>query len=61
MSNEYLAGKYVDENGEMVLALTDLHSMNSPELLRFCVRSVDANLPCALNEFIKKTGNNIND
>jgi hypothetical protein len=29
--------------------------------LRFCVRSVDANLPCALNEFIKKTGNNIND
>ena len=61
VSNEYLAGKYVDENGEMVLALTDLHSMNSPELLRFCVRSVDANLPCALNEFIKKTGNNIND
>ena len=61
VSNEYLAGKYVDENGEMVLALTDLHSMNSPELLRFCVRSVDANLPYALNEFIKKTGNNIND
>ena len=61
VSNEYLAGKYVDENGERILALTDLHSMDNPELLRFCVRSVDENLPHSLNEFIKRTGNNINE
>ena len=61
VSNEYLAGKYVDENGERILALTDLHSMDNPELLRFCVRSEDENLPHSLNEFIKRAGNNINE
>ena len=55
VSNEYLAGKYLDEHGGRLLALTDVHSMEIPELLRFAVRSVDERLPAALNEFIRKT------
>ena len=54
VSNEYLAGKYLDEHGEKLLALTDVHSMENPELLRFAVRSVDERLPATLNEFIRK-------
>ena len=54
VSNEYLAGKYLDEHGRRLLALTDVHSMKNPELLRFAVRSVDERLPANLNEFIKK-------
>ena len=54
VSNEYLAGKYLDEHGEKLLALTDVHSMENPELLRFAVRSVDERLPSTLNEFIRK-------
>ena len=53
-SNEYLAGKYLDEHGQRLLALTDVHSMETPELLRFAVRSVDERLPATLNEFIKR-------
>ncbi len=53
-SNEYLAGKYLDEGGERLLALTDVHSMENPELLRFAVRSVDERLPAALNEYLRK-------
>jgi len=52
--NEYLAGEYFDEHGERLLALTDVHSMENPELLRFAVRSVDERLPATLNEFIRK-------
>ena len=55
VSNEYLAGKYLDENGERLLVLTDLHPMKTPELLRFAVRSVDQRLPEKLNKFIEKT------
>jgi len=54
VSNEYLAGKYLDEHGEKLLALTDVHSMENPELLRFAVRYVDERLPSTLNEFIRK-------
>ena len=54
VSNEYLAGKYFDEHGKRLLALTDVHSMENPELLRFAVRSVDERLPSTLNEFIRK-------
>ena len=54
VSNEYLAGKYLDEHGGRLLALTDVHSMENPELLRFAVRSVDERLPATLNEFIRK-------
>lgn len=54
-SNEYLAGKYLDEHGGRLLALTDVHTMENPELLRFAVRSVDERLPAALNEFIRNT------
>ena len=54
VSNEYLAGKYLDEHGRRLLALTDVHSMKNPELLRFAVRSVDERLPANINEFIKK-------
>ena len=54
VSNEYLAGKYLDEHGQKLLALTDVHSMENPELLRFAVRSVDERLPATLNEFIRK-------
>ena len=55
VSNEYLSGKYLDENGERLLVLTDLHPMKTPEFLRFAVRSVDQRLPEKLNKFIKKT------
>ena len=55
VSNEYLAGKYLDDNGERLLVLTDLHPMKTPELLRFAVRSVDQRLPEKLNKFIEKT------
>ena len=54
VSNEYLAGKYLDEHGERLLALTDVHSMENPELIRFAVRSVDERLPTALNEFLRE-------
>ena len=54
VSNEYLAGKYLDEHGGRLLALTDVHSRENPELLRFAVRSVDERLPSTLNEFIRK-------
>ena len=59
VSNEYLAGKYLDSKGKRLLTLTDLHLMGDPELLRFCVRSVDKRLPQALNEFIDMTGHRI--
>ncbi len=55
VSNEYLAGKYLDDNGERLLVLTDLHPMKTPELLRFAVRSVDQRLPEKLNKIIEKT------
>ena len=54
VSNEYLAGKYLDERQERLLALTDVHSMENPELIRFAVRSVDKRLPAAINEFLKE-------
>ena len=54
VSNEYLAGKYLDEHGERLLALTDVHSMENPELIRFAVRSVDERFPTALNEFLRE-------
>ena len=54
VSNEYLAGQYLDEHGERLLALTDIHSMENPELLRFAVRSVDERLPAAINEFLRE-------
>ena len=54
VSNEYLAGKYLDEHGERLLALTDVHSMENPELIRFAVRSADERLPAAINEFLGK-------
>ena len=59
VSNEYLAGKYLDEHGGRLLALTDVHSMEIPELLRFAVRSVDQSLPATLNEFIKKIASRV--
>ena len=52
VSNEYLAGKYLDERQERLLTLTDVHSMENPELIRFAVRSVDERLPAAINEFL---------
>ena len=55
VSNEYLSGKYLDEHGERLLVLTDLHSMENPELLRLAVRSVDSRLPAAINEFLERT------
>lgn len=54
VSNEYLAGKYLDEHGERLLALIDVHSMENPELLRFAVRNLDERLPATLNEFMRK-------
>ena len=54
VSNEYLAGKYLDERQERLLALTDVHSMENPELIRFAVRSVDERLPAAINEFLRE-------
>ena len=54
VSNEYLAGKYLDERQERLLALTDVHSMETPELIRFAVRSVDERLPAAINEFLRE-------
>ena len=54
VSNGYLAEKYVDENGRRLLALTDLHSMDSPEALRFAVRATDKKLLYHLNKFITK-------
>jgi len=61
VSNEYLASRYTDSNGERLLVLTDVHPMEKPELLRFAVRSVDHNLPTRLNEFISKSQKDIND
>ena len=58
VSNEYLSGKYLDERGERLLVLTDLHSMENPELLRLAVRSVDARLPAAINEFLERAKKN---
>ena len=60
VSNEYLASRYTDSNGERLLVLTDVHPMTNPELLRFAVRSVDPNLPKKLNEFISKSQSDIN-
>ena len=54
VSNEYLAGKYLDERQERLLTLTDVHSMENPELIRFAVRSVDERLPAAINEFLRE-------
>ena len=59
VSNEYLAGKYLDEHGGRLLALTDVHSMEIPELLRFAVRSVDERLPATLNEFIRNIASRV--
>ena len=55
VSNEYLSKKYLDEHGERLLVLTDLHTMENPELLRLAVRSVDPRLPTAINEFLEQT------
>ena len=55
VSNEYLSEKYLDEYGERLLVLTDLHTMENPELLRLAVRSVDPRLPTAINEFLELT------
>jgi len=60
VSNEYLAGKYLDDYGRESLVLTDIHPMENPELLRFAVRSVDERLPDKLNEFIEKAQGGIN-
>ena len=60
VSNEYLAGKYLDDYGRELLVLTDIHPMENPELLRFAVRSVDERLPDKLNGFIAKTQRGIN-
>ena len=52
VSNEYLAQKYVDGNGNRLLTLADIHTMDEPETLRFAVRAADARLLHRLNEFI---------
>ena len=52
VSNEYLAKKYVDENGRRLMTLTDIHTMDQPETLRFVVRAADPRLLNRLNEFI---------
>lgn len=52
VSNEYLAKKYVDENGRRLMTLTDIHTMDQSETLRFAVRAADPRLLNRLNEFI---------
>ena len=52
LSNEYLANKYVDEYGNPLLVLADIHEMKIPETLQFAIRSKDKNLAICLNAFI---------
>ena len=52
VSNQYLADKYVDENGRRLLALADIHTIGLPEALRFAVRATDKRLLYHLNKFI---------
>ena len=52
VSNEYLQRKYVDNDGRLLLALTDIHTMDLPEHLRFAVRATDKKLLQNLNQFI---------
>ena len=55
VSNEYLQRKYVDHDGSLLLALTDIHTMDLPEHLRFAVRAADKKLLRYLNRFIDTT------
>lgn len=57
VSNRYLADHALDEQGQPLLALTDLHSMAQPEELRFAVRAHDQRLVACLNAFIRKVAN----
>lgn len=52
VSNEYLSKNYIDENEDRLTILTDLHTMDQPEELRFVVRITDLRLLDRLNEFI---------
>ncbi len=52
VSNAYLAAKYVDGNGNQLLTLADIHTMDPPELLRFAVRASDRRLLHHVNKFI---------
>ena len=52
VSNEYLANKYVDQSGNPLLMLADIHEMEIPETLQFAVRSKDKRLVTCLNDFI---------
>ena len=61
VSNEYLANKYVDQYGNPLLMLADIHEMEIPETLQFAIRSKDKRLANCLNEFIcryKTSSNN---
>ena len=57
VSNRYLADHALDEQGQPLLALTDLHPMAQPEELRFAVRAHDPRLVACLNAFIRKVAN----
>lgn len=57
VSNRYLMDHTLDERGEPLLALTDLHTMTQPEELRFAVRARDPRLVACLNDFIGKIAN----
>jgi len=57
VSNRYLMDHALDERGEPLLALTDMHTMAQPEELRFAVRAHDPRLVRCLNRFIDKIVN----
>ena len=57
VSNRYLADHALDEEGQPLLVLTDLHTMAQPEELRFAVRAHDPQLLTCLNDFIGKVAN----
>lgn len=57
MSEPYLMDHTLDEQGQPLLALTDLHTMAQPEELRFAVRAHDPRLVACLNDFIGKVVN----
>lgn len=57
VSNRYLADHTLDEQGQPLLVLTDLHTMAQPEELRFAVRAHDSRLVACLNDFIGKVVN----
>ena len=54
VSNRHLADHTLDEQGQPLLVLTDLHTMAQPEELRFAVRAHDPQLVAYLNDFIGK-------